>query len=71
MSLFVQENEALNLYKEALRLRQKGDVDSALEAFHRTLDLPYVEDASRLADHPHLRYLIQLKIERLIDTQLV
>jgi hypothetical protein len=42
----LQESEALNLYKEALALRLKKDFQTALQTFHQTLALPYVENVN-------------------------
>ena len=41
-----QESEALNLYKEALALRLKKDFQTALQTFHQTLALSYVENVN-------------------------
>lgn len=42
----VEEAESLNLYKEALDLRQKNELDAALKLFHQTLALSCIENAS-------------------------
>ncbi len=39
-----QEADSLNLYKEALDLRQKNEFDAALKLFHHTLALPCIEN---------------------------
>jgi len=42
--LLSQEADSLNLYKEALDLRQKNEFDAALKLFHHTLALPCIEN---------------------------